>query len=244
MIFIRSTIFNIFFYVWTLLMTIPILPLLLTPPKIVINAGRGWAWGIKWGARIICGIKWEVRGKQYIPKSHPAIIASKHQSAWETAVFYLLCDMPVYVLKKELQKIPVFGWYTKAIKTIAVDRTATVSAIKDLIMQAEDRLKKGRQLILFPEGTRVKPGETGKYQAGIAAIYKHVNIAVTPVALNSGVCWPKNSYMKYPGTITFEFLPPIDPGLEKAEFMKELEEKIETASSRLLSEADKSKRRG
>lgn len=228
-LFIRSTIFNLFFFAWTFLVAVAFLPLLLTPPRIAITSGRIWARGIIWAARWLAEIRMEVRGHEYIP-SGPAIIAAKHQSAWETAVFYLLLPMPVYVLKKELQAIPLFGWHARAIKTIAVDRKGGAAALRDLVRQADGRLKAGRQIILFPEGTRVKPGERRKYQPGIAALYRHANMPVTPVALNSGLCWPKNSYLKKPGTITIEFLPPLPSGLTREKFMRRLEDSLEKAS--------------
>jgi len=231
-VFFRSLLFNIFFYFWTALVMVEFLPLIFFPPVVVINAGRLWARGIVFAAKIICGIKWQVKGAENIPEG-AAVIASKHQSAWETIVFYILCSMPVYILKKELQYIPVFGWYIKAIRAIAVNRSGGAAALRKMVKQVQERRKEGRQIIVFPEGTRVSPGKKRKYQAGIAAIYAHTNMPVIPVALNSGKCWPKNSFMKYPGTITFEILRPIEPGMPKKEFMKQLEDKIETASASL-----------
>lgn len=232
MILIRSAIFNIFFFTWTFLVAVFFSPLLLTPPRIVIIAGRVWARGIVIAARIICGIKWQVEGQKNIPDG-ASIIAAKHQSAWETAVLYLILDMPVYVLKKELTYIPLFGWYTRAIKTIAVDRSAGAKALKNLMKQAKDRIENRRQIIIFPEGTRTKPSERRKYQPGIAAVYSACDVKVVPLALNSGICWPKNSFIKKPGTIIFKFLPAIEPGMKREEFMKLLEEKIESESEKL-----------
>lgn len=214
------------------MVTVIFLPLLFFPPRVVVISGRVWARGVVIAARLICGIKWQVRGQKNIPQGG-VIIAAKHQSAWETVVLYLLLEMPVYVLKKELAYIPLFGWYTMAIKTIAVDRKGGARALKDLMKQAKDRLAHGRQIIIFPEGTRTKPGEKKPYQPGIVAVYSSNDAKVVPLALNSGKCWPKNSFMKKPGTITFEFLPAIEPGMNKEEFLKLLEEKIESASERL-----------
>ncbi len=203
------------------------------PVRITIIAGRVWAKFAIISLRLICGIKMEIRGKEYTPKGG-AIVACKHQSAWETFIFYALCDSPVYILKKELTNIPIFGWYMKAIKTIELDRKKGIASVKYLINQSCDRIEKNRQVIIFPEGTRIKSGEKGKYKAGIAAIYLKADVPVTPVALNSGVCWGKNSYIKRSGTIIIEFLPPIEQGLKKTDFMKTLEDKIEKASNNLL----------
>ncbi len=232
MLLLRSTIFNLFFYLWTLFVCIICIPLLVLPPNYVVLAGRLWAHGVVIAARILVGIAWEVRGKEKIPEG-ACIIASKHQSAFETVVFYLLCQSPVYVLKKELKYLPLFGWYISRIKTIAVDRKAGMRALKDLVRQAQDRLSRGRQIVIFPEGTRVAYGKKGKYQAGLAAIYNNSDAPVVTVALNSGKYWGKNSWIKQPGIITFEFLEVIENGLKKDEFMTRLESSIENGCKKL-----------
>jgi len=231
-IWVRSLLFTIFFFLWTAIACVLCLPLLLMPVQICVLSGRIWSAGVIFGARIFAGIKFEVRGRENIPEGG-AIIAAKHQSAWETIVFYSILDSPVYVLKKGLEYIPIFGWYFKRIRTIAVDRSAGASALKHLIHESKDRVARGRQIIIFPEGTRVPYREKAVYQSGIMAIYKSTGLPVTPVALNSGKCWPKNSFKKMSGTIVMEFLPAISPGLKKSEFMTVLEEKIEAACNKM-----------
>ena len=205
MIFLRSALYNLCFFTWTLIICVVCLPTLFMKPIGIIYVGRLWAVGTKFLSCVLLGIKMEVIGKENIPEG-PCIIACKHQSAWETIMFYLFCEMPAFVLKKELTKIPLFGWYLTCVGGLIVDRSGGASALKQLILEAKDRLNEGRQLIIFPEGTRVKAGEKGKYQAGIAAIYKNVNTQVVPAALNSGVIWPKSSFIKTPGTIIIEFM--------------------------------------
>lgn len=229
---LRSAIFNLFFYFWTILVSVVCLPMLLMPYRIAIKPGAIWATGTMIGARLLCGLRYEIRGKEYLVPGK-AIIACKHQSAWETVIFYLLCPYPVYVLKKELSYLPLFGWYTILMKHIIVDRSAGASALKSLVKQSLDRLNRGRQIVIFPEGTRTAPGKSGTYQSGIAAIYNKADTPVTPVALNSGSYWGKSSFIKHPGTIVLEFLPPIPPGLSKKDFMQQLEERIEAGSSKL-----------
>jgi len=214
------------------------LPFLLAPPHTAVFSSRLWARSVKFLARIICGIRMEVRGQEYVPKGG-ALVAAKHQSAWETLMMYLILDYPVFVLKESLMRIPLFGRYLKQVRAISIDRSGGTKTLRQLVEDVKERMDEEKQVIIFPEGTRITPGEKGKYHSGIAALYSGTGATVTPVALNSGLCWGKNSFLKKAGTIVIEFLPPIEPGLKKSEFMKVLEERIETASQKLFDEGDK-----
>jgi 1-acyl-sn-glycerol-3-phosphate acyltransferase len=227
--FIRSSVFTIFFILWSVFVFVVFIPVLFFPPKYVILSAKLWAWGTIAGARWLMGIRLEVRGQEHVPENGRYIIACNHQSAYETVVFYLLCDWACYVFKKELSYIPLFGWYTMRTRSVRVNRSGGMSAINSLKRQTKMRIDEGRQVVVFPGGTRVKYGEKEKYQPGVAAMYSACDVPVVPVAHDAGKCWPKNSWIKYPGTITFRYLPPIEPGLKRAEFMKQLETRIQDA---------------
>lgn len=185
--------------------------------------------------KILCKIDFKVIGQENIPK-YPAIIACKHQSMWETIVMHLLFHRPVYAYKKELRKIPFYGWFVGVMSGICVDRKGGASALKQVITQSKKYLAQNQSIIIFPQGTRVPVGEsTDKYpyQAGITALYLACNVDVVPVALNSGIFWPKTSIQKKPGTIIIHFLPPIKSGLSKKDFTEKLQNDIETASKKL-----------
>jgi len=240
MLHIRSAIFNLLYMFWT-----PFIALVLLPIGLI---GKGnklqrvvpviWAKGVMYLARWVVGIRYEIRGEDYMIKDRAVLYASKHQSAWETVVFWLLVESPVYVLKKELLNIPFFGQYLNyLVHTIAVDRKAGASALKSLISQTKEHLDAERQVLIFPEGTRRFVDDEPDYQPGIAAMYNKLGCAVTPVALNSGVLWGRNAFLKHSGLITIEFLPPIEVGLDRKTFAKTLQDTIEEASNRLAAEA-------
>jgi 1-acyl-sn-glycerol-3-phosphate acyltransferase len=236
MIFFRSVLFNIFMFLYHLALVAGLLVLLPFPRPWAQTAVRLWAMGLRFSMNLIVGLDLEVRGLENLPPGG-AIIASKHQSAWDTFMFYLLLDDPNYIMKKELMDIPVWGWCAKKCGAISVDRSGGAGALKQLIRDTEDRLNRGRQVILFPEGTRTEPGARQPYNPGVAAIYAHGLGPVVPVALNSGLFWGRRSFMKRPGVITVEFLAPIPEGLERRRFMEELENRIEGASDNLAAEA-------
>ena len=194
-----------------------------------------WAIGSLWLLKKLCGIDHEIRGLDKLPKE-PCIIACKHQSMWETIVMHLVFHHPVYAYKKELQKIPFYGWYLKVMSGIKVDRKGGASALKDLIKQTKSYLSKGQTIVLFPQGTRVPVGgsiEKYPYQAGVTALYLACGVKVVPAALNSGVYWPKHKAKKNPGKIILEFLDPIEPGLSKQEFNQRLQQATEAKSDEL-----------
>lgn len=197
-----------------------------------------WARVAAFGARVICGIKYEVRGLENLPDG-PVMIASKHQSTYDTVAPILFTRRPVYVLKQELLDMPIFGWYCHRAGLIAIDRDGQMSALRKMIAQAKERFAQGRPLIIFPEGTRQELGAPPDYKIGVAGIYTMLGVPCVPMALNTGTVWPAQGFLRYPGTAVFEFLPVIPSGLKRAEFMATLEERIENASNALFVETQK-----
>ena len=191
--------------------------------------------GSGWLLRVLCGIKVEVRGLERVPEG-PLLVASKHQSLWETFGLLPLFDYPTFVLKRELLWIPIHGWFSMKFGMIGVDRTAGPVALRNLIAQARRAIADGRQIVIFPEGTRRPPGAEPDYKPGAAALYTSLDVPCLPVALNSGICWPRRQFLRHPGTIVVEFLEPIPPGLNRKAFAAELEGRIEPACARLLEE--------
>lgn len=229
----RSALFNISFILWTLIIGGLGLPFSFAHSTLANRVARTWAIGSIWLLRVLCDIRFEVRGRENIPTG-PAIIASKHQSAWDTAIFWQFLDKPAFVLKRELIYIPVFGWQLVLLKGIYIDRSAGAGAIKRMLRQARDRVAQGFSIVIFPEGTRTQPGATAVYHPGVAALYNNLQLPVVPVALNSGQHWSRKAFLKRPGVITIEFLPHIQPGLKGRDFLATLQERIETASTKLL----------
>ena len=230
---LRSLLFNLAFFGWTTLACVVALPALLLPRGVLVWAGRIWARGIVSLLAAIVGLRYELRGEGLRPAG-PAIFAFKHQSALDTLLLPLLLRDPAIVLKRELLFLPLFGWYLAKTRQIAVDRAGGAAALKRLLRQAERALAQGRPLAIFPEGTRVAPGQHRPYHPGVAALYGQLALPVVPVALNSGLFWPRRSFLKRPGLVTVELLPPIAPGLSRKAFLAELERRTEGACARLL----------
>jgi 1-acyl-sn-glycerol-3-phosphate acyltransferase len=230
MTWLRSLAFNVLFLLWTSTLGLLCLPLLLFSWQWEVRLVRFWVWGTMWLLNIICGIRAEIRGLERVPAG-PVIFASRHQSAWETLYWFLLFREPAFVFKKELLRIPVFGWHLAQAGQIMVDRRGGARALKDLLQRAEAVVREGRQIVIFPEGTRTQPGETRPLQRGIAALYRHCNVPVVPVTLNSGLYWGRNAFCKMPGTIMLEFLPPIAPGLNTDVFMHRLSVEFSAAAA-------------
>lgn len=238
MIVVRSTLFFIIFYLWTVILAFIYLPLLLAPRQAVQAAVRLWLRGALVLARVICGLRHRIVGREHITAG-AAIIAAKHQSIWETMIFHQLLEDPVYAAKQELFAIPFVGWYMRKAGCIPIDRSSRVRALRTMIKGAVEALAEGRQVVVFPEGTRVPPGAQAPYHAGIAALHDRCVAPILPVALNSGMFWDRRSFYKYPGVITLEFLQPMTPGLERGTFLHELRRRIEDASARLFDDAEK-----
>jgi len=200
------------------------------PRNVVLHVTRIWSKTVLWLLKTIVGLDYQVNGIEKL--TFPCIIASKHQSSWETIVYHaILCD-PSYVLKKELDRLS-FGGYIRRLQMIIVDRKGGRGALVSMLNQAKEVASSGRPIVIFPEGTRSKAGEKGNYQKGVGLLYKSLQIPVYPVALNSGYFWGRRSFDKKPGTITLNVLDAIDPGMDVDTFMEKLEEKIEKESLRL-----------
>jgi 1-acyl-sn-glycerol-3-phosphate acyltransferase len=238
-VFLRSILFEIFLAIWGI-----IIPVIYSVVFIGVDskhADKGaliWSKLIVWMLKYLCGIDYEVRGQENLPKEGGFIIACQHQSAWETMIMHLIFNRPVYAYKKELLKIPFYGWYLRKMSGIAVDREGGMKALKSLIQDSDNYLKKDRQIIIFPQGTRVPIGandEDYPYQAGITAIYSKLKCKIIPAALNSGYFWNKNKFFKRKGKIILEFLPQIDPKTDKKDFITELSSKINQKSKELSS---------
>jgi 1-acyl-sn-glycerol-3-phosphate acyltransferase len=236
-IFIRSLLFNAAFYLVTALIILVTLPVyFFLPQGFATGVVRLWAKTGVFLLRTIAGTRCELRGRENVPPG-AIIVASKHQSMFETFALWPLFPDPTYVMKAEIRKIPFFGWFAVKAGMILVDRKRGTTALRQMAARAREEVAKGRQILIFPEGTRRPPGAPPDYQPGVAFLYRSLGVPVLPMALNSGLYWPRRSFLHYPGTIVVEFLTPIPPGLEPRLFMDKLEEEIETASDRLLVEA-------
>lgn len=236
MIAIRSFAFNALFYLWVAVFSVSLTFFFLLPRHWLQAAVGAWMRSVMTLLRVTTGISYEVRGWENLPPP-PAIIASKHHSAWDTGIFYAICPDPAYVLKRELTWIPFYGWSLWRVGSIAVDRSAKASALKHLVRQSGMALATGRYVVIFPEGTRTAVGTKQPYHPGIAALDRAYDAPVVPVAVNSGLYWPRRSFLKKPGKILIEFLPPLPKGLDRKTFMTELETRIEKATARLVEEA-------
>lgn len=231
----RSLVFTAAFYTTTALMLVGYLPLLLLPRRFTMRALRSHAEWCLWLLRVIVGTRLEVRGRANIPVGS-ALVAAKHQSAWETFALIPLLSDPAIVMKAELGWIPLYGWYAIKFKHILIARERGPAALRKMIADAKARAGENRQIVIFPEGTRQAVGAGPSYKSGVAALYEGLDLPCVPVALNSGVFWPRRSLMRYPGTIVVEFLEPIPPGLDRGSFRELLQTRIETATARLVEE--------
>lgn len=232
---VRSTIFNIAFYGWTIFLLFCFIPLILMPPQPMREGVRLWGVGTRFLLRVLLNIHIEERGRENIPPE-PCIIACKHQSAWETSFACLIRPSVAVVLKAELGRLPLFGYYTRKTGMISVDRAKGASAMRKMLRMARAALAEGRSIFIFPEGTRTAVDSQQPYKTGVALLYQDLNAPILPVALNSGLVWPRNSYKKYPGTIIVEYLPPIPPGRDAKQVLVDLQTMIDGASDRLVAE--------
>jgi 1-acyl-sn-glycerol-3-phosphate acyltransferase len=228
MIWLRSLAFNVGFWTWTAGLGVLALPVLLLPPRWAGRLGRLWACGTLVWLRWTVRLDHRVVGSQHLPPG-PAIVASKHQSAWDTLVFAALLRNPAYVHKKELIWLPFVGWYLARNRSIPVDRGGGAKALRAMLASARQRAAEGRVILIFPEGTRTAPGQAKPYHPGVAALYAGLGLPVVPVSLDSGHFWPRRGFVKRPGTITLQVLPPIPPGLDRKAFMARLRADIEEA---------------
>jgi len=233
LIFLRSLVFNILFYVVFVAWAIVALPTFLMPRSAMLKVASWWARTSIFLMRVVCGIKVEFRGVEKIPKG-PLIVASKHQSMWETISLLPFFEAPFFVLKRELLFIPLFGLFLIKTRMIAIDRAKGGRALLAVTRRAAEEVRHGRQFVIFPEGTRTAPGAPPQYKAGIGLVYTECGVPCLPVALNSGLFWPRRTFLRYPGTLVVEFLDPIPPGLKRDEFLTRIESVIEGATSRIV----------
>jgi len=225
--FIKSLVFNFFLYTGIILVFILAIPTLVLPARFALYGGKFLAYYIILILRIFLNTKVIFHGLENLKKVEKFFIASAHQSMFETFVLQAPLKFPVFILKKELLKIPLFGWYLKKIGSIEIVREITTKENLNFFDKVKITIqKKNRPLLIFPQGTRVKFNDRSPFKKGVFRIYESLDLPCIPVALNSGKIWPKNSFIKYPGDIHVSFLEPIDPGLEKTTFLKILEEKI------------------
>ncbi len=232
---LRSLLFAVCFLAVSVPLAVLYSVALVFPRGVMMAAMRFWAGLVQFGLRAITGIRVEVRGLEHLPVG-AALIAAKHQSLFDTIGPFAFLPDACFVLKKELLKIPFYGWHARKAHMIPLDRDGHTKALKDLVAAARNRLEETRQIIIYPEGTRREPGAPPDYKPGVAALYRDLGLPCTPMATNSGVHWGARGWPIKTGTIVFEFLPPIPSGLKRADFMRELQDRIETASSALLAE--------
>ena len=225
--FIKSLIFNIFLYCGLVLIFILAIPTLILPDKFTIFFGRMSAKYIVFILKLVLNTKVIFHGEENLKKVDRFFVASAHQSMFETFALQIPLDGPIFILKKELMNIPLFGWYLRKIGAIAIIRETTTKENLSFFDKIKEKLEENkRPLLIFPQGTRVKLDEHPPFKKGVGRIYNALNLPCIPVALNTGKVWPKNSFMKYSGDMHISFLEPIMPGKEKDEFIKEIENKI------------------
>ena len=211
---------------------------LILPRQFAMALARNWGLYFVWLCRVVGGIRVEFRGRDNIPPG-PLLVASKHQSLWETFMLLGIFDDPCFIMKRELAFIPLFGWFIYKMRNVPINRKDGARALIKLTRAANQEIHAdgGRQILVFPEGTRRPPGAPPVYKYGIAKLYEGLNVPCLPIGLNSGMFWPRNSFHMKPGTIIVDILPPIEPGLDRNEFFQRVQDQIETSSNRLMAEA-------
>lgn len=235
---LRTFLFNALFYLVTATALIVCSPVVLTvlKPRQIMAIVTFWANTVMALHRLLIGARHEIRGLENIPKGG-AIVAAKHQSTWETMALIPLLPDPTFILKRELMWLPLFGWWAARADMIPVDRGKGSRALADMTERAKEAVRGGRQIVIFPEGTRREAGAEPRYKIGVVHLYRDLGVPIVPVALNSGVVWPRRTKAQRRGTIVMEFLPPIPPGLDQKSALEALQGAIEGASDRLLLEA-------
>jgi 1-acyl-sn-glycerol-3-phosphate acyltransferase len=230
---VRSLLFVAWLYLSIALFAIILSPVLILGHAQAMAVIKAWARFVLFGLRWIAGIRVEFRGLEHRPEG-PALIACKHQGMLDIIIPFAVLRDPAIIMKKELMVLPFFGWFAWKTKMISIDRSAHSKALKDMVRQARARAAEGRQIFIFPEGTRAAPGAPPDYKPGVMALYRDLGVPCWPMATNAGVHWPAHGFRRYPGTVVYEFLPPIPAEMKRAEFMALLESRIETASNALL----------
>jgi 1-acyl-sn-glycerol-3-phosphate acyltransferase len=232
MLALRSLLFTAVFYINSAVILILGSPLLFGPRSWAMAGLRFHALTSLWWMRVICGTRLEVRGRERLPKGS-ALVASKHQAAWDTFGLVPLLRDPAIVMKEELLALPLYGWFSRKFEMIPIKRELGPRALRLMAREAAKRAAQGRDVLIFPEGTRRPPGAPPAYRPGIALLYEELGVPCVPVALNSGLFWPRHSILRKPGTIVVEFLEPIPPGLPRKAFTAILQDRIETATAGL-----------
>jgi len=236
MILLRSLLFQTAFYLTTAVFAIVGMPVLLMDRHRVQAYAKFWTGTEVWLLEKICGTKLVWRGLENLPRG-ACLIAAKHQSTLETMALTTKGADFSYILKRELTAIPIFGWYLKGAGQVAIDRAKRGQALPDLTRQVREAMEQGRQIIIFPEGTRKPVGAPPEYKSGVSHLYVDTGAVCVPVALNTGLFWPRHSLSIHPGTVTIAFLQPIEPGLDKQRFLQLIESRIEAATAELINEA-------
>ena len=233
--YIRSGIFNFLFFGWTTFMLAFLWIAMPFSPATFRRAISLWPKGCFALLKII-SVTFEMRGLENLPKK-PVVFAVKHQSVWETIFFLWQHRDNAYIMKSELTRIPFWGWYMTKSSHVLVDRTGGAKSMRELIRKTKEIMDNSRSIAIFPEGTRMPSGSIGTFHPGVAAIYTQLDTTIVPVAVNSGLFWPRRKFLKNPGKIIIEFLPPIEPGMGRKEFMAELQSRIKAATEKLEKEA-------
>ena len=226
---LRSTMFNLWFYLGTTVVALCTVPPILARRMGLLRPGWGfgyvhvWTRFVLWGLRVFAGTRWDVRGREHLPKDGAALIVSMHQSAFDTMVWFALVPQATYVLKRELLRIPCVGGMLIELGLIPVDREAGATAIRSLLKETDRAVAEGRQIVIFPEGTRVPPGERAPLHPGFAAIASRSGLPIIPVTTDSGHCWGRKAFHKLPGVIHIDVHPPMPAGLSRAEMTARLD---------------------
>jgi 1-acyl-sn-glycerol-3-phosphate acyltransferase len=231
----RSLLFTALFYINITIRMIVALPTIFLPYSYLHGVLRRYASSTLWFLRVVCGIGVEWRGRDKLPDG-AYIVACKHQSTWETYALFMLLPDPTYVLKRELMRLPLFGWLATKARMIPVDRGSHAKALAGMAAAARNEVARGRQIVIFPEGTRQPPDAEPRYLPGVAYLYAELGLPCVPVALNSGLFMPRRTLSRYPGTVLVEVLDPIPPGLGRREFFTRLQSVLEDATARLVAE--------
>ena len=236
-----TTVRSLLFVAW-LYLSMAIFALLLSPVLLFGSAAsmgviKGWARFVLFGLRVLCGVRVEVRGLEHRPEG-PALIAGKHQGMLDVIAPFTFLSNPCFVMKKELMVLPFFGWFAVKLGNIVVDRGAAAKALRKMLGDARRWAADGRQILIFPEGTRMAPGETTEFKPGVAGLYSVMKVPCVPVALNTGHFWRAHGILRKPGVATIRFLEPIAPGLPRDEFMTLLKQRIDTATAELDAAAE------
>lgn len=241
MLYIRSTIFNVLFYLSNAIQMIFWTPIFFFLPKQDRwKIAKMWAYSHLWLQAKICDNQFDFSGIDNIENNTNLLVAGKHQSAWETYTLILFFDDPAYVLKRSLMSLPLFGWYASKMEAVPIDRGRGSVALASMTENAKKMTSvQPRQIIIYPEGTRKIPGAKPTYKYGITHLYSEMNLPVVPFALDSGMFWSRQSFLRYPGVISLQFLKPIKPGLSKKQFSEKLENMVENASNKLMLETAK-----